>query len=287
MSEKDDRRPLPPGLHFVATPLGNARDITLRALDTLRDADVLAAEDTRSLRRLMEMHGVPLSGRKVVAYHDHNGPHARPALLAALEAGKTVAYASEAGSPLIADPGFALARAARAAGHMVHAVPGASAVVAALTVAGLPTDKFAFLGFAPTTSAARRKYLASFRDFPGTLVFYESPKRLAAFTADAEAALGNREASVCRELTKKFEEVRKDSLGSLAAYYAENNIKGEVVVCIAGRGEEEVSKEAVMKALRDARESMPLKAAAAAVSEALGVPKREAYQLGLAMDRGD
>lgn len=287
MSELGERRPLPKGLHFVATPLGNARDITLRALDTLRDADVLAAEDTRSLRRLMEMHGVPLAGRRVIAYHDHNGPVARPPLLAALNEGKTVAYASEAGSPLIADPGFALARAAREAGHDVHAVPGPSAVVTALTVAGLPTDRFAFGGFAPASGAARRKFLGEFRDFAGTLVFYESPRRLGGFLDDALASLGPREASICRELTKKFEEVHRGELASLSAHYADHTVKGEVVVCIAGRGEDEVSKEAIERALREARETMSLKAAAAAVSEALGVPKREAYQLGLAMDRGD
>jgi 16S rRNA (cytidine1402-2'-O)-methyltransferase len=154
-----DRAAPDPGLYIVATPIGSARDITLRALDILRAADVLAAEDTRSLRHLMAIHGVALGDRPVVAYHDHNGAQMRPRLLAYLAAGKSVAYASEAGTPLVADPGYALVRDARAAGHPVTAAPGPSAAITALSIAGLPTDRFLFAGFPPTTEAARRRFL--------------------------------------------------------------------------------------------------------------------------------
>ncbi|MEC9310839.1 MAG: 16S rRNA (cytidine(1402)-2'-O)-methyltransferase, partial [Pseudomonadota bacterium] len=206
-----------PGLHFVATPIGTARDITLRALDVLASADVIAAEDTRSLRKLMEIHGVPLNGRQIIAYHDHSGAGARARLMQAMEAGQSVAYASEAGMPLIADPGDDLSRAAAEAGHKVTVAPGASAALAALTLAGLPTDAFFFAGFLPNASGARRKRLEELRNVPGTLIFYESPKRIAASVADMAAVLGDRPAALCRELTKKFEEIRRGSLSDLSA----------------------------------------------------------------------
>ena len=161
---------VPPGLHLVSTPIGAARDITLRGLDLLAGADVLAAEDTRSLRRLMEIHGVPLKGRPLIAYHDHNGAQVRPRLIALLAEGKSIAYASEAGTPLVADPGFQLARAAIAAGHSVLAAPGASAVLTALAVGGLPTDRFCFAGFPPAQGAARKAWLAELAPIPATLV---------------------------------------------------------------------------------------------------------------------
>ena len=154
-----DARPIAPGLHLVATPIGAARDITLRALDILAGADVLAAEDTRTLRHLMEIHGIPLGGRPMIAYHDHNGAAARPRLIGLLKEGKSVAYASEAGTPLVADPGYQLARSAIAEGIDVLAAPGASAVLCALTVSGLPSDRFTFLGFLPPKSTARKRML--------------------------------------------------------------------------------------------------------------------------------
>lgn len=273
--------PLAPGLYFVATPLGNARDITLRALDTLRDADVLAAEDTRSLRRLMEIHGVPLRGRRLVAYHDHSGAGERSKLLAALADDKSVAYSSEAGSPLIADPGFALARDAREAGHPVFAVPGASAVIAALTVAGLPTDRFTFAGFPPASDKARRRFLEELRADKGTLILYESPKRLAALLRDAAETLGTRDAAVCRELTKKFEEVRQGTLETLADEYDKGPPRGEIVLCIASGEEERPSAEVIEAALRAALETMRLRDAAHVVADNLRVPKREVYQMAL------
>ena len=213
---------LAPGLYFVGTPIGSARDITLRALDVLASADVLAAEDTRSLRHLMDIHGVPLNGRQVQSYHDHSGDGATARLLGALADGQSVAYASEAGMPLIADPGYGLSRAAAEAGHLVTAAPGPSAVVTALTLGGLPTDAFFFDGFLPSAKAARRNRLSELQDVPGTLVFYESPKRVAQTLADAAEILGpDRPAVLARELTKKFEELRRKPLSELARDLAE------------------------------------------------------------------
>ena len=183
-------RPVAPGLHLVSTPIGAARDITLRALDILAGADVLAAEDTRTLRHLMEIHGVALNGRPLIAYHDHNGAAARPRLLGLLREGKSVAYASEAGTPLVADPGFQLARAAIAEGFAVLAAPGASAVLCALTVSGLPSDRFTFLGFLPPKPAARKTALREVKDWGSSLIIYESPHRLQACLRDLELVLG-------------------------------------------------------------------------------------------------
>lgn len=274
----------PPGLYFIATPIGAARDITLRALDLLRDGDVLVAEDTRSLRRLMEIHGVPLAGRRIFAYHDHNGLRARPALLAALTAGKSVVYASEAGTPLVADPGYQLSRSAIDAGHPVFAAPGASAVLAALTVAGLPSDRFCFLGFAPPQSAARKTFLAEARDIPATLVFYESPKRVHKLLEDMVSVFGaGRQGAVCRELTKRYEQVVRGPLGTLLDYYRDNAVKGELVVLV-DRGEAPVATEADLDAaLRSALADMSVREAATQVAQDLGLPRRQVYQAALAL----
>ncbi|MGR3761832.1 16S rRNA (cytidine(1402)-2'-O)-methyltransferase [Roseobacteraceae bacterium NS-SX3] len=270
-----------PGLYFVATPIGTARDITLRALDVLASADVIAAEDTRSLRRLLEIHGVPLGERPLIAYHDHSGARARARLLKALEAGQSVAYASEAGMPLIADPGYDLSRAAAAAGHLVTAAPGASAAVTALTLAGLPTDAFFFAGFLPNAQGARRKRLEELRAIPGTLVFYESPKRVAASLADMAEVLGPRPAALCRELTKKFEEVRRAPLDRLAAELAEAPVKGEIVLLVDRAGAPEVSERDLESDLRAALKDNSVKDAAGLVAELHGLPRRKVYQLAL------
>ncbi len=272
------------GLYFVATPLGNARDITLRALDILATADVLAAEDTRRLRQLMEIHGVPISGRRIVAYHDHSGPAARRGLLAALGEGKSVAYVSDAGSPLVADPGFVLAREAIAAGHAVFSAPGPSAVVAALTVAGLPTDRFTFAGFPPSGRGAKRTFFEGLADAPGTLVLYESPKRIAATLAVAVETLGaERPAALARELTKKFEDVRRGTLAGLIDSVESDPPRGEIVLCI-GEGKKTADPAEVEAALRKAMQSMRLKDAAREVADAYGVSRRDLYQMGLEMD---
>lgn len=270
-----------PGLYFVATPLGNARDITLRALDILASADILAAEDTRSLRRLMEIHGVPLNGRRVQAYHDHNGAAQRPALIAALGQGKSVAYVSDAGSPLVADPGFALSRDAIAAGHAVFSAPGPSAVVAALSVAGLPSDRFVFAGFPPNAKGARSRFLKELAGVGATLILYESPKRIAATLAEAARVFGaETQAALCRELTKKFEQVRRGTLAELAEGAESDPPRGEIVLCI-GAPVFEVGAEEIEAALREAMERMKLKDAAKEVAERFGVSKRDLYQLGL------
>ncbi|MDB6453855.1 16S rRNA (cytidine(1402)-2'-O)-methyltransferase [Falsirhodobacter sp. 20TX0035] len=269
------------GLHFVATPIGAARDITLRALDILRDADVLAAEDTRTLRHLMEIHGIPLNGRPMVAYHDHNGDSAGPRLIRAMEDGKTVAYASEAGTPLVSDPGFELGRAAIAAGLPVLTAPGPSAVLAALTVSGLPSDRFLFAGFLPSASGARKKALAEVAGVQATLIFYESPKRLAASLRDMAEVLGDRSAVVCRELTKKFEETVRDTLPALAEAYADASVKGEIVVLIDRALPQAATEADVETALRAALEHASVKDAAAEVAARLNLPKRDVYQLAL------
>lgn len=277
--------PVPPGLHFVATPIGTARDITLRALDTLAGADVIAAEDTRTARKLMDLHGIALAGRPLVAYHDHNGPQVRPRLLAALAEGRSVAYVSEAGTPLVADPGFALARAAVAAGHAVHAVPGPSAVLAALTVSGLPTDRFLFAGFPPVKAGERRTFLAELAPVPATLVLYEAPGRTAGTLAACREVLGNRDAALCRELTKRFEEVRRGTLKDLAAQAEAEPPRGEVVLVIdRSRAEPDATRMETL--LAEALATMTVKDAAAQVADRLSLPRRQVYQAALALARG-
>lgn len=275
---------LDPGLYLVAVPIGNARDITLRALDVLAAAEVLAAEDTRSLRRLMEIHGIPLKGRKILTYHDHSGPGARESLLEAAE-GRSVAYAPEAGTPMIADPGFQLVRAARERGVAVTAVPGASALLTSVVSAGLPSDRLLFAGFLPAASAQRRSALADLAAVPATLCLYESPKRLAASLRDMAAVLGNREAAVARELTKRFEEVRRGGLLELAEAYGANPPKGEVVVLITRAEPGQADGAELETALREALKTLRVKDAADAVAGALGLPRREVYQRALSLSR--
>lgn len=277
---------LAPGLHLVATPIGTARDITLRALDTLASADLLAAEDTRSLRHLMDIHGVPLEGRKLVAYHDHSGDTVRARLVAAMGSGQSVAYASEAGMPMIADPGFDLARAAGAAGHAVTVVPGPSALTAALALGGLPTDAFFFGGFLPPTASARRARLNELAAVPGTLVFYESPQRVAAALADMAAVLGpERPAALCRELTKKFEEIRRAPLGALADSLAAEPVRGEIVLLV-DRGRSAAVKDSdVEKDLEAAMATHSLRDAADLVAATHGLARRKVYQMALKLGR--
>ena len=276
-------RTIEPGLHLVAVPIGAARDITLRALDLLAGADMLAAEDTRALRRLMEIHGVPLGDRPLLAYHDHNGPAMRPRLIAALREGRSVAYCAEAGTPLVADPGFQLGLEARMAGVAVRAAPGASAVLAALCVAGLPTDRFLFAGFLAPKSAARRAALAELAGVPATLILYESPKRLGAFLRDAAEMLGPRRAAVCRELTKRFEEVRQDDLVALAEAYSGQAPKGEIVVVVDRPAPPVADDAAIRAALAEAMRNNSLKSAVKDVSESLGVARKLVYDAALAM----
>ncbi len=279
---------LAPGLHFVATPIGTARDITLRALDVLASADVIAAEDTRSLRHLMDIHGVPLDGRQVLSYHDHSGDSARLRLLDALGDGKSVAYASEAGMPLIADPGYDLSKAASEAGYSVTIAPGPSAVLAALTLAGLPTDAFFFGGFLPNTSSARKSRLEALRAVPGTLVFYESPKRVGACLSAMASILGpDRHAAMCREITKKFEEVRRGTLATLAAEIGQSNVKGEIVLVIDRLRSPIVSEADLEQDLKTALATHSVKDAAELVSKMHDVARRKVYQMALKLNKSD
>ena len=279
---------LPAGLHFIATPIGAARDITLRALDILRDADVIAAEDTRSLRHLMDIHGIALRDRPLLSYHDHNGDRVRPRLLAALAAGKSVAYASEAGTPLVADPGYQLGAAAIAAGYPVVAAPGPSALLAALVVSGLPSDRFLFAGFAPNSAGQRRRWIEELRGIPATLVLYESPRRINALLGDLAAVLGgSRRAAVCRELTKKFEEVTRGTLDEIAAAFAGRTVKGEIVVVVDRAHGVAAAADDIDAALREALACQTVKDAAAAVADLTGAPKREVYQRALKLAAED
>lgn len=275
-------RKIPPGLHLISTPIGAARDITLRALDLLAGADVLAAEDTRTLRHLMEIHGVAGNGRPMVAYHDHNEGVALPRLMRALSEGKSVVYASEAGTPLISDPGFGLARQAIAEGVPVLAAPGASAVLCALTVSGLPSDRFMFAGFVPSTKAARKTFLQDLARVEATVILYDSPKRIHETLCESVQCMGEgRNAAVCRELTKKFEEVSRGTLGELVQIFADRDVKGEIVLLLDRAPPLQAAPEAIEAALERAMQTMSVKNAAAAVAEAFGLARRDVYQMAL------
>jgi len=276
------------GLYFVATPIGSARDITLRALDVLRDADVLAAEDTRNTRHLMDIHGIALNGRPLIAYHDHNGPRQRPRLIEMMRAGQALAYVSDAGTPLIADPGYALARDALAAGIKIHTVPGASAVLSALTLAGLPTDRFFFAGFLPVKSVARRKALKDMEKIPGTLVFYESPKRIHKMLADLVQELGgDRESAICREITKKFEEVRRGSLATLVSEYENVSPRGEFVVVVGPAPKRAIPDDALDDMLIAARKAngLSLRDAVDSVAADLVLSRKLVYRRALELEK--
>jgi 16S rRNA (cytidine1402-2'-O)-methyltransferase len=236
----------------------------------------------------MEIHGVPLGDRQVLAYHDHNGAQMRPRLLGLLEQGLSMAYASEAGTPMIADPGFDLARAAHEAGHPVTTAPGPSAVVTALTLGGLPTDRFFFAGFLPNASGQRKTALRRYADIPGTLVFYESPKRIAAMLRDAAEVLGpDRQAAVCRELTKKFEEVIPGRLQDLAETCATRTLKGEIVVLIDRKSSENIHESDLEALLREALADQTVRDAADAVATRTGLPRRQVYQMALKLEQGE
>jgi len=279
--------PLPGGLYLVATPIGNLRDIGLRALETLASADVIACEDSRVTRKLTEHYGI---AAPLTPYHEHNAAEARPKLLARLADGQAVALVSDAGTPLISDPGYKLVRAASEAGHAVIAVPGASAVLAALAGAGLPTDRFFFEGFLPPKQAARQKRIAQLAVIPATLVLFESGPRLAAALSDLAAGLGPRPAAICRELTKLHEEIRRDDLSGLARLYAAGGeTRGEIVIVVGPPAEQSESAEDVDALLRSALGRVSVKDAVGEVALATGRPRREVYQRALALskDGGD
>jgi 16S rRNA (cytidine1402-2'-O)-methyltransferase len=275
-------RQLAPGLYVVATPIGNLRDITLRALEVLGAADLVLCEDTRVTLKLLERHNL---SSKLLAYHDHNAGSVRPRVLEALSKGSAVALVSDAGTPLVSDPGFKLVEAAIEAGHRVFPIPGASAVLAALVAAGLPTDRFFFEGFLPPKSVARRARLSELRAIPASLIFYESGPRLAESLADMSATLGMRDAAMCRELTKAFEEVRRGSLAELASHYREAGApKGEIVVVVSPPGEEApLDPGDLDKKIKAALKKLSLKDASAAIAAETGLPRKEIYARALAL----
>ena len=277
------------GLYLVATPIGNLRDITLRALETLAAADLIACEDTRVTRRLTEHYGIVTP---MTPYHEHNAEAARPKLLARLADGQAIALVSDAGTPLLSDPGFKLVRAAREAGHAVVPVPGPSAALSALIVAGLPTDRFFFEGFLPAKEGQRRSRIAELARIPATLVLYEAGPRLADTLADLAAGLPLREAAICRELTKLHEEVRRGDLAALAEAYASGaETRGEIVIVIAPPDPRAAQPSAgeVDALLRRALERASVKDAVSEVAAATGRPRREIYRraLELADEGGD
>jgi 16S rRNA (cytidine1402-2'-O)-methyltransferase len=279
--------PLAPGLYVVATPIGNLRDITLRALETLASADVVACEDTRVTSVLLRHYGVASS---LVAYHDHNAERQRPRLLAALSEGKSVALVSDAGTPLISDPGFRLVGAAREAGYAVIPIPGASSVLAALVASGLPTDAFLFAGFLPTKAGARAERLSSLAAVPATLVFFESPQRTgAALAAMAAAYGGDRPATVARELTKMFETVVSGTLGALADQFSGAPPKGEVVILVAPPPPQAAaSAEEADRVLKALLADHAIGEAAAEAAAVTGLPRRDLYRRALVLKgRGD
>ena len=277
---------LPPGLHIAATPIGNLGDITLRALEALAGADVIACEDTRVTRKLLDRYGIETP---LTPYHEHNAAEARPKILRRLEAGEAVALVSDAGTPLISDPGFKLVAAARAAGHAVTTLPGASATLAALTLAGLPTDRFFFEGFLPPKESARRTRIAELMRIPATLVLFESGPRLGASLADLADGLGERTAAVCRELTKLHEEVRTAPLTELAQHYGgEAETRGEIVIVIAPPPDEvKAGADEVDELLRQAFVRVSVKDAVSEVAAATGLPRRDVYQRALALAKED
>jgi 16S rRNA (cytidine1402-2'-O)-methyltransferase len=270
---------LPGGLYAVATPIGNLRDITLRALEILGAADLVACEDTRVTRKLFDHYGL---SAPLIAYHDHNAEAVRPKILERLAAGGAVALVSDAGTPLISDPGYRLVREAIAAGHAVSAAPGPSSTLMALTVAGLPTDRFFFEGFLPAKETARRARIAELARIPATLVLFESGPRLADTLADLAAGLGNREAAIARELTKLHEEVRRGDLGSLAADYEGGaETRGEMVIVIAPPVSEPASAADIDALLESALARTSVKEAVAEVASATGAPRRAVYSRAL------
>lgn len=276
------------GLYLVATPIGAARDITLRALDILASADAIAAEDTRTARKLMEIHGVAVGGRPLIAYHDHSGAGVRDKVLALLAQGKSVAYVSEAGTPLVADPGFQLARAAIGVGARVLTAPGASAALAALCVSGLPSDRFLFTGFPPQGKSALRTWLTELAPIRATVILYESPRRIHKMLGILGETLGNdRQIAVCRELTKRFEEVVRGTVSDVQSEIKDRTLKGEIVVVIDKGEIAEVSAEILDDALRMALKSNSVKDAAALVAASTGLPKRQVYQAALKLGENE
>jgi 16S rRNA (cytidine1402-2'-O)-methyltransferase len=278
-------RPLQAALYLVATPIGNLADITLRALETLAGCDVLACEDTRVTRVLLDRYGIR---KRPLPYHEHNADEAGPRLIAALEEGRSVALVSDAGTPLVSDPGYRLVERAREAGIKVVPVPGASAVLAALTASGLPSDAFLFAGFLPVKDGARRARLEALKTVPATLVFFESPRRLAVTLAAMADVLGDRRAAIGRELTKAFEEFRVERLPVLAAHYAgADTPRGEIVICVGPPLERQTAGHDVDRLLLALAAEMPASKAAGEAARMTGAKKPDLYRRLLELKEAD
>lgn len=274
--------PPTPGLYLIATPIGNLADVTLRALHVLHRADTVYCEDTRHTRVLLERYGLEARLRP---YHEHNAQEMRPEILAGLTAGAVIALVSDAGTPLISDPGYKLARAAIEAGHPVQTLPGPCAAIAALTLSGLPPDRFTFVGFLPARGAARRAALHDLGATSDSLILYEAPGRLLALLQDMLTVLGDRPAAIAREITKRFEEVRRGPLSALVDHFALSGApKGEIVVVIGpAAANAAINRPSLDEALSAALGERSLKEAVAGVSAALGLPRREVYARALAL----
>ena len=269
-----------PGLYIVATPIGHLRDITLRALDVLSAADIVLAEDTRHTQKLLSHYNIPA---QLMSYYDHNAAARIPGILKALDDGKTIAQVSDAGTPLVSDPGYKLVRAALDAGHSVVPVPGASSVLAALMAAGLPSDMFTFAGFLPPKSGARKTSLETLKDIPGTLILFETGRRIAGALEDIKAILGDRPAVLARELTKTYEEFRRGSVSALAASVTSDPPKGELVLMLGAGTERQWDAAEIDAALRERVEALGVKRASAEVAQMSGWAKRDVYQRALAL----
>ncbi len=279
LRKSGDARDLSPGLYVTATPIGNARDITLRALDVLAGCDLIAAEDTRVTSKLLSIHGI---SKPLTAYNDHNGARERPKLLARLKHGARVALVSDAGTPLVSDPGYKLVREALAEGVPVHAIPGASATLTALALAGLPSDRFLFAGFLPSRAGERGTALAELKPVRATLIFFESAQRLAESLAQMAQVLGDRAVAVTRELTKLHEEVRRGTLRFLAEQYAgEAPPRGEVTILVGPPPAGETDIALVDALLDKALPFMPVRAASELIALALDMPRKAIYERAL------
>ena len=278
-----DEKPLEPGLYLVATPIGNLRDITLRALDVLGKADLVLAEDTRVTGKLLNAHGVKA---RLQRYDDHMGAKVRPQILARLAAGERIALVTDAGSPLVSDPGYRLALEAAEQGSKVVAIPGASAVLTGLAVAALPTDRFLFAGFPPPKSAGRRAFFEELKPIRATLVFFEGASRLGDSLSDMAAVFGPRQAAVARELTKLYETVVRGPLDVLAANPALQAPKGEVVVLVGAGEEASLSAAEAEAALAEAVQRLGPSEAASEVARATGLPRRELYRRAVELKAG-
>jgi len=277
--------PLAPGLYLVATPIGNLGDMTLRALAVLAAADVVYCEDTRHSRNLLSAFGIH---QRLRSYHEHNAEAERPRILADLDRGARIALISDAGTPLVSDPGYKLVRDALEAGHRAISIPGASTVTAALASCGHPTDRFLFAGFLPAKSGPRRQAIKELAGMDATLVLFEAPQRLAACLADLAEGLGPRPAVVARELTKRFEELMRGPLAELAEQVADQAVRGEIVILVAPAARETaaaISDETIVQRLEAELENASLRDAARLVAEALGVPRNRVYDIGLALRR--